>query len=57
MRLSLLVLLLVIPFATAFAESQTSNNPWGDGIIQKQVEITEKQVTNQLGHDPQVACC
>ncbi len=87
MRLSLLVMLLVIPFATAFAESQTSNNPldnlidtiintmtpifdlvfniqdnerlqqWGNGIIQKQVEITEKQVTKQLGHDPQVACC
>ena len=30
---------------------------WGEGVIQKQVEITEKQVTNQLGYDPQVTCC
>lgn len=87
MKLSLIPALLLIPFASAFAESQTSDNhldsiidaiintmtpifnlifniqnnerleQWGDSVIQKQVEITEKQITNQLGHDPQVTCC
>jgi hypothetical protein len=86
-RLSLILVLALIPFANAFAEAQTSNNPlddlvdaiintmtpifnlvfnlqnnerleqWGESVIQKQVEITEKQVTNQLGYDPQVTCC
>jgi len=80
-RLSLLVLLL-IPFTSAFAESQTSDNPldslidaiinmmtpifnlvfniqdnerledWGEEVIQKQADITEKQVKNQLGYEP-----
>ena len=30
---------------------------WGDEIIQKQAEVTEKQITGQLGHDPKVTCC
>lgn len=30
---------------------------WGDEIIQKQADVTEKQITNQLGQDPRVTCC
>lgn len=30
---------------------------WGDEIIQKQADMTEKQITDQLGHDPKVTCC
>ena len=30
---------------------------WGDEIIQKQAEMTEKQITGQLGHNPRVICC
>ena len=30
---------------------------WGDEIIQKQAEMTEKQITGQLEHDPRVTCC
>jgi hypothetical protein len=30
---------------------------WGYEITQKQVAITEKQITNQLGHDPRITCC
>ena len=30
---------------------------WGDEIIQKQAEVTEKQITGQLGQDPRVICC
>jgi hypothetical protein len=30
---------------------------WGYEITQKQVAITEKQITNQLGHDPRTTCC
>jgi len=30
---------------------------WGDEIIQKQAEMTEKQITGQLGQDPRVTCC
>lgn len=30
---------------------------WGDKVIQKQAEITEKQITGQLEQDPRVTCC
>ena len=30
---------------------------WGHEIIQKQAEVTEKQITGQLGHNPRVFCC
>jgi hypothetical protein len=30
---------------------------WGEEIIQKQAEVTEKQITGQLGQDPRVTCC
>ena len=30
---------------------------WGYDIIQKQADITEKQITGQLGQDPRVTCC
>ncbi len=30
---------------------------WGYDIIQKQADVTEKQITDKLGHDPKVACC
>lgn len=30
---------------------------WGNMIIQKQAEVTEKQITGQLGQDPRVNCC
>ncbi len=30
---------------------------WGHEIIQKQADVTEKQITNQLGQDPRVTCC
>lgn len=30
---------------------------WGHEIIQKQADVTEKQITSQLGQDPRVTCC
>jgi len=30
---------------------------WGDEIIQKQAEVTERQITGQLGQDPRITCC
>jgi hypothetical protein len=29
----------------------------GHEIIQKQAEVTEKQITGQSGHNPRVICC